>query len=449
MHILEILNITKGSLINKIDLNFKINKFKTNSKEVKKNDCFIALNNGHKYIEEAIKNGASLIIVNRKKTCNTPTILVQNMIKVLGGLASYIRKIYNPKVIAITGSVGKTTTRELIYSILSKKYKCHQNKKNYNNHIGVPLTIFDLDKNDEIAIIEMGMNHLNEIKYLSKMVTPNIAVITNIGSSHIGNLGSKENILKAKLEIKEGLKGPLFVNGDDELLKHEYAIKSGFNENNDLIAYNLKSNLYSSSFNININNHTYQIKINLPSHLISNVLIAINIALYLNIDINDQLIESFSSFGADIPFFIRGGCAWVSGIGEKIQNYDFTLPYNIILIYPNIHVSTKLAYSKFTTEDFNKSDLFYIKNMLDNKDINFEKIVSKTYNVFEKNVFNLEKRIEEIKNKIESIIKRKVTMSGSGSSLFTLYDKDDEKIEHDFHKLINEMDIDIYKLSLI
>ena len=298
MHILEILNITKGSLINKIDLNFKINKFKTNSKEVEKNDCFIALNNGHKYIEEAIKNGASLIIVNRKKTCNTPTILVQNMIKVLGELASYIRKIYNPKVIAITGSVGKTTTRELIYSILSKKYKCHQNKKNYNNHIGVPLTIFDLDKNDEIAIIEMGMNHLNEIKYLSKMVTPNIAVITNIGSSHIGNLGSKENILKAKLEIKEGLKGPLFVNGDDELLKHEYAIKSGFNENNDLIAYNLKSNLYSSSFNININNHTYQIKINLPSHLISNVLIAINIGLYLNIDINDIIntLKNFQSF---------------------------------------------------------------------------------------------------------------------------------------------------------
>ena len=220
------------------------------------------------------------------------------MIKVLGELASYIRKIYNPKVIAITGSVGKTTTRELIYSILSKKYKCHQNKKNYNNHIGVPLTIFDLDKNDEIAIIEMGMNHLNEIKYLSKMVTPNIAVITNIGSSHIGNLGSKENILKAKLEIKEGLKGPLFVNGDDELLKHEYAIKSGFNENNDLIAYNLKSNLYSSSFNININNHTYQIKINLPSHLISNVLIAINIGLYLNININDIIdaLKNFQSF---------------------------------------------------------------------------------------------------------------------------------------------------------
>ncbi|EKV57233.1 4-(cytidine 5'-diphospho)-2-C-methyl-D-erythritol kinase [Brachyspira hampsonii] len=169
----------------------------------------------------------------------------------------------------------------------------------------------------------------------------------------------------------------------------------------------------------------------------------------LNININDKLIESFSSFGADIPFFINGGCAWVSGIGEKIKNYDFILPYNIILIYPNIHVSTKLAYSKFTYDDFNKSDLFYIKNMLDNKDINFEKIVSKTYNVFEKNVFNLEKRIEEIKNKAEDIIKRKVTMSGSGSSLFALYKNDDAVIEEDFKKLKNELDMDIYILSLI
>lgn len=295
MNILDILNITKGTLINKIDLNLTINNFKINSKEINKNDCFIVINNGYKYINEAIKNGASLIIIDKKIKCKIPTILVQSAVKTLGKLAEFIRKKYNPKVIAITGSVGKTTTRKLIYNILSKKYKCHQNKKNYNNHIGVPLTIFDLKKDDEIAIIEMGMNHLNEIKYLSKMVTPDIAVITNIGSSHIGNLGSKENILKAKLEIKEGLKGPLFVNGDDELLKHEYAIKSGFNENNDLIAYNLKSNLYSSSFNINLNNQTYQIKTNLPAHLINDVLIAINIGLYLNVEIND-IIETLNNF---------------------------------------------------------------------------------------------------------------------------------------------------------
>ena len=109
----------------------------------------------------------------------------------------------------------------------------------------------------------------------------------------------------------------------------------------------------------------------------------------LNIEITDGLIESFSKFGADIPFFIRGGCAWVCGIGEKIINYDFTLPYNIILIYPNIHIPTKLAYSRFVKEDFSKSDIFSIKKMLDSKDIDFNNIVFNTYNIFEKNVFNL------------------------------------------------------------
>ncbi len=299
MNILEILNITKGTLINKINLNLNINRFKINSKEINKGDCYIALignTDGHKYIENAIKNGASLIIVSKKVSYNIPTILVQDTTKTLGSLATLIRNKYQPKVIAITGSVGKTTTRELIYTILKNKYKCHQSQKNYNNHIGVPLTIFDLNKDDEIAIVEMGMNHLNEIKYLSKMVTPDIAVITNIGTSHIGNLGSKENILKAKLEIKEGLKGPLFVNGDDELLQKEKAYKSGFSKNNDLIAYNLKSSLTNSIFNIN--NQKYEIKINLPAHLINNVLIAIHIGLYLNVDINTiiKALENYQSF---------------------------------------------------------------------------------------------------------------------------------------------------------
>ena len=298
MNILEILSITKGTLINKINLNLNINKFKINSKEIKKGDCYIALignTDGHKYIKNAIKNGASLIIVSKKASYNIPTILVQDTTKTLGHLASLIKNKYNPKVIAITGSVGKTTTRELIYTVLKTKYKCHQGKKNYNNHIGVPLTMFDLNKDDEIAIIEMGMNHLNEIKYLSQMVTPDIAIITNIGTSHIGNLGSKDNILKAKLEIKEGLKGPLFVNGDDELLQKEKAYKSGFKKNNDLVAYNLKTSLTNSTFNINIENKKYTIKINLPSHLINNVLIAIHIGLYLKIDIN-TIIDALSNY---------------------------------------------------------------------------------------------------------------------------------------------------------
>ena len=125
------------------------------------------------------------------------------------------------------------------------------------------------------------------------------------------------------------------------------------------------------------------------------------------------------------------------------------MPYNIILLYPNIHVSTKLAYSKFNKDDFNKSDVFAIKNMLDNKDYNFEDIVSKTYNIFEKNVFNIEKKIEEIKIEMENIINRKVSMSGSGSSLFALYKNNDEKIADDFNKLKSIFNENIYKLNLI
>ena len=122
MNILDILNITNGTLINKINLNIKINKFKINSKEIHKGDCYIALTlskDGHNFIKEAITNGASLIIVSKKVSYNIPTILVQNTTKTLGQIAKTLRKKYNPKIIAITGSVGKTTTRELIYTVLS------------------------------------------------------------------------------------------------------------------------------------------------------------------------------------------------------------------------------------------------------------------------------------------------------------------------------------------
>lgn len=174
----------------------------------------------------------------------------------------------------------------------------------------------------------------------------------------------------------------------------------------------------------------------------------------LNIKPNSLLVESFSKFGADIPFFIKGGLSWVSGIGEKIYSFDFTLPYKIILIFPNINVSTKLAYSKFTENDFNKSDIFYIKNLIEDfaikkTEINFEDLYSHTYNIFEKNVFNIEPKIKEYKEKAENEIKRKICMSGSGSSLFALYDKD-ENLDEDYNKLKNIFEnLDIYKLNLI
>ena len=157
LNLKQILKISNGKCLNEIDLNKKINKIKINSKDVKKNDIFIAIKgeilDGHNFIEEAINNGACATIVSKKIKCNIPTILVDDTVNVLGKLASYIKNKYSPITIAITGSTGKTTTRNLIYNLLKSKYNCLTNEKNYNNNIGVPLTIFNLNEKTEILII--------------------------------------------------------------------------------------------------------------------------------------------------------------------------------------------------------------------------------------------------------------------------------------------------------
>ena len=303
MRVKDILNFTNGKLIGNSIANDKINSIKIDSRKVEKNDVFICLigekKDGHDYIKDAIFNGAKIIITSKRIDYNVPYILVKNTTIALGDIAKNYLKTINPIVIAITGSVGKTTTRLLIYHLLSCKYKCITNEKNYNNNIGVPLTIFNLKKDTDILITELGMNHFNEISYLSNMVKPDIAVITNIGSSHIGNLKSKENILKAKLEILDGMdKKILFINGDDNYLNNievETVFSAGTNDRCDLKAYDISGDLYVSSFKINYENKEYKLTVYLPTHLISDVLIAINVALYYKIDIND-IIEHLKTF---------------------------------------------------------------------------------------------------------------------------------------------------------
>ena len=293
MNINELLTSTKGKLINNINIKEKYNQIKINSKEINKDDIFIAVigknHDGHNFIDEAIKKGAKLLITQKQIDTNIPYIKVEDTTKALGDIAQYMVKKYKPKVIAITGSVGKTTTKNILYKMLKTKYNVLTNEKNYNNNIGVPLTIFNLTKENEILLLELGMNHIKEISYLSNMISPDISAITNIGSSHIGYLKTKENILKAKLEITEGMKEKiLFVNGDDKLLKGlKNTHTSGFNENNKLKGYDINSSLYSSSFKIKYKNNEYIFDTALQKHLLNNVLIAIDIALYLNIDIKE------------------------------------------------------------------------------------------------------------------------------------------------------------------
>ena len=303
MKIKDIIKASKGSLIGNINIEENYNKIKIDSRKIEKNDIFVAIKgkniDGHKYIKDAIQKKAKLIITSKKIKENTPYILVKDTTLFLKDMATYIINKINPTIIAITGSMGKTTTRDLIYKLLKNKYKVQTNKKNQNNHIGVPLTIFNLKKETEILILEMGMNHPKEISYLSSMTHPDISVITNIGSSHIGHLKSKENILKAKLEILDGMKEKiLFVNGDDKYLKNikiNKLHKSGFNKDNNLIGYDINSNLYYSSFKIKYQNKEYKIKTNLPKHLLNNVINSINIALYLNVNIKD-IIKTLKTY---------------------------------------------------------------------------------------------------------------------------------------------------------
>lgn len=234
MYINDLLLLEYGIYLNKFD-GLKINKFSFNSKEIEANDAFVCINSGSNYIEDAIKNGAVVIICDYTVTYQNNNILIiktNNIYKLLSKIASFILKKSNVKKIAITGSNGKTTTKELIYYILKSRYKVLKNDGNKNNFLGLMDTIFRL-KDHEFLVMEMGMNHLGEISFLSKILKPDIGIITNIGSAHIGNLGSKKNIFKAKMEIIDG--NPdiiLFVNGYDKYLKKTNGIKIKKNDCN-------------------------------------------------------------------------------------------------------------------------------------------------------------------------------------------------------------------------
>lgn len=299
MNVLELLECTSGIIYNFENLDYEFNKIKIDSRCIENGDIFLSIKgkrfDGNDFIDAAFKNGAVLVITSLKLK-NVPYILVEDTIKAMGDIASYMILKFKPKVIAITGSMGKTTTRNILYKILSTKYKILSNKGNYNNNIGVPLTVFNLNKEYDILLLELGMNHLKEISYLSHMIKPDISIITNIGSSHIGFLKSKENILMAKLEILDGMdKKILYVNGDDEYLKYiDGCIKCGFNSNNDFKGYSLNGDIFSSSFDIKYDKG-YKINVNLPKHLTNNVLTSIKVSLDLNVPIDD-IITSLNDY---------------------------------------------------------------------------------------------------------------------------------------------------------
>ena len=307
----DVINKCGGILLTG-DENLILTNFSKDTRTIQKNDIYIGIKgstfDGNKFIDEAFSKGASCCIIERiddnidlNKYNNKTIIKVDNTVKCIQELAKYKRSLYNIPVIAVTGSVGKTSTKDIIYEVVKTKYKTLKTEGNQNNHIGLPLTILKLT-NEEALVTEMGMNHMKEISLLTNIAKPTIAIITNIGTAHIGNLGSRENILKAKLEITESLKKEnyLILNNDNDLLHKEYqklknkynVITIGINNKSNYTATNIQDNIFSSNFKINDEN----ININIGSKaFIYNALVAYATGDILKIS-HDKIATAIDNF---------------------------------------------------------------------------------------------------------------------------------------------------------
>lgn len=324
MKILDVLkNIEYKEIINELDIEF--NDVSINSKE--SGEMFIGLKGANKdgsiYFIDALVKGAKIAVINDICISNEDleyikendkmVIIVSDTLLFLQDIARYKRSLYNIPVIAITGSAGKTSTKDLVYNVVKQKYNTLRTLGNYNNHIGVPLTILNL-RNHEALVIEMGMEHFGEISLLSDIAKPTLAIITNIGTCHMELVGGLEGVLKAKLEILDGMENKkLIINNDDKLLSkygltNEVITYGIYNKSDEMLEI-IEENPYYSK--ISYNNEVITIpKGGLP--FIYNTLCAITVGNYLNIDF--ELIK----MGIENTEFTKGRSEIINANGYEI-----------------------------------------------------------------------------------------------------------------------------------
>ncbi|TQS75653.1 UDP-N-acetylmuramoyl-tripeptide--D-alanyl-D-alanine ligase [Ornithinibacillus gellani] len=269
----------------------------TDSRKQRKNTLFIPIVgerfDGHQFIEQAYQNGAAAVLWEKDKILpdslpsDFPVFFVDDTTIALQQLAKAYRKQIKPTVIGITGSNGKTSTKDIVSAVLRSSYRTHATVGNLNNHIGMPLTILSMARDTEMLVLEMGMSNFGEIELLSRIAEPDYAIITNIGESHIEFLGSREGILQAKLEIRKGMneEGILIFDGDEALLKEARAvghtIAVGFSQSNDYMIQQTELTGNQTTFDLS-NGHTYTIPL-LGRHHAKNTSYAIALAEQLNI----------------------------------------------------------------------------------------------------------------------------------------------------------------------
>ena len=270
------------------DESLSVTSIVTDSRQVESGSLFAAIKgervDGHNFIAQCVENGACCVLCEEKPQVECNYILVESTLNALKMIAKYYRSTFDIPFISITGSVGKTSTKEMIASVLSQKFNVHKTSGNFNNELGVPLTLFKLEEEHEIAVIEMGISDFSEMTRLSDMVRPDVSVITNIGCCHLENLIDRDGVLKAKTEVLQFLNpnGKMFFCGDDDKLftvKGHGDIKTtfyGFSDHNEYRAEIIETDLERGiECKLYLKNGVVEATVpSVESHMVSNALCA-------------------------------------------------------------------------------------------------------------------------------------------------------------------------------
>lgn len=308
--IAEIEKATGGTLL-KGCREHSIHRVCTDSRKAQKGDLFIPIigevHDAHKFIPQVIEKGCTALLVSKEEAAETAlgcdVVLVGDTTCAIQALSRYYLEKLNLKKIAVTGSVGKTSTRDMVYYTLSEKYKTGKTEGNFNNDIGVPLTIFTFDDSMEAAVLEVGMDHAGEIHTLVDIIRPDIGIITNVGISHIENLGSREGILKAKLEIADyfGADNTLVINQSNDMLSGAalpdtyQVVRVGLEEEDQYYVHDIKDHGEAGiSYCLTTEQKDYRIELKIPgAHNAVNSALAIAACRRLGVTI-EEAIEGLS-----------------------------------------------------------------------------------------------------------------------------------------------------------
>ena len=424
----EIVKATKGKLL--LNNNKEVEYISTSSKDIKENTLFIPIKgekyDGHAFLEDAYNNGCRIFLIDKNHDFykkDISLIEVNDTLLALGSLARFYLDKFNVDLIGVTGSVGKTSTRDIIYSVLNEKYKTLKNELNYNNEIGIPKTLFNLDYSYEKAVIEMGIDKKGDISYFKTIAPLKHAVISNIGLSHIANFKNQEGIFHAKMEIAKDFnkENTLIVNGDDNFLKTlkdkklPYNLLTyGFDKDNTIYCVSYEIVNGKINFKVNFKNKIYDYTIpSIAKHNIYNAMSAILIGNLYNLTyeeikkglesvsftegrltiinkkditiINDCYNASLDSIKSALNVLSTFKTRKVAILGDVLEtgSYEEEIHKNIgksiigntdILIL--VGDSIKYTYDEVIKNDFNKDNI-YVFNTYEDVIKNIDNIIKK------------------------------------------------------------------------